>query len=216
MRIDRWEPALFQRRDSTFYCLLQCYGQCDAHAPLKWVQWGHAFRRGFRHPFWSVVVEIPFFARMSDVLKLRSWERRHSRRRRRPRAAAANFSDTRDAAHAPLRRRAGDRARGGHCGLGGRQRQRQQRRRHPRCSASSSLPTHSAYQWQPDARRRKIRSTIAEATQGTFCDFRYTVNSVSNFFLNSCTCAHSVRFRKPLCGPSRSKEKCAQCMVAPD
>ena len=43
--------------------------------------------------------------------------------------------------------------------------------------------------------------------------FRYTVNSVSKFFLNSCTCAHSVRYRKPLCGPSRAKENCAQCMV---
>ena len=49
-----------------------------------------------------------------------------------------------------------------------------------------------------------------------FSIFRYTVNSFSKCFLNSCTCAHSVRSRKPLCGPSRSKEKCAQCMVAPD
>jgi hypothetical protein len=29
-------------------------------------------------------------------------------------------------------------------------------------------------------------------------------------------CAHSVRSRKPICGPSRAKKKCAQCMVAPD
>ena len=60
-----------------------------------------------------------------------------------------------------------------------------------------------------------IRCTSSSALRGHEAIFRCTVNSVSKFFLNSCTCAHSVRSRKPLCGPSRSKEKCAQCMHAP-
>ena len=60
-----------------------------------------------------------------------------------------------------------------------------------------------------------IGYTRSRPLRGHEAIFRYTVNSVSKIFLNSCTCAHSVRSRKPLCGPSRSKEKCAQCMVAP-
>ena len=31
-----------------------------------------------------------------------------------------------------------------------------------------------------------------------------------NLHLNSCTCAHSVRYRKPLCGPSRAKHLLAE------
>ena len=57
-------------------------------------------------------------------------------------------------------------------------------------------------------------NTSSSTLRGHEAIFRYTVNSVSKFFLNSCTCAHSVRSRKPLCGPSRSKEKCAQCMTS--
>ena len=62
----------------------------------------------------------------------------------------------------------------------------------------------------------RIGNTSSSALRGHEAIFRYTVNSVSKFFLNSCTCAHAVRSRKPLCGPSRAKEKCAQCMVDPD
>ena len=53
-------------------------------------------------------------------------------------------------------------------------------------------------------------NTSSSALRGHEAIFRYTVNSVSKLFLNSCTCAHSVRSRKTLCGPSRAKEKCAR------
>ena len=61
----------------------------------------------------------------------------------------------------------------------------------------------------------QVHELYPSTLRGHEAIFRCTVNSVSKFFLNSCTCAHSVRSRKPLCGPSRSKEKCAQCMTEP-
>ena len=75
--------------------------------------------------------------------------------------------------------------------------------------------TRSIEEKRPIAAALQIGCTRSRPLRGHEAIFRCTVNSVSKFFLNSCTCAHSVRSRKPLCGPSRSKEKCAQCMTDP-
>ena len=50
---------------------------------------------------------------------------------------------------------------------------------------------------QGSGARVPVHSTL----RGHEAIFRCTVNSISTFFLNSCTCAHLVRSRKPLCGP---------------
>ena len=44
--------------------------------------------------------------------------------------------------------------------------------------------------------------------------FRYTVNSVSKFFMNSCICAQSDP-ENPYAETLMRKEKCAQCMTDP-